>query len=248
MRGLSVIGISKSGKTTTIENIIGELKRRNYSVGSIKEIHFHAFKMDIEGTNTDRHRKAGATLVTARGDHETDILFQEKLPLNEIFKFYNHDFVIMEGVRDTSAPKIIAAQDIEGIESRLDESVIAISGVISNEIKEYKGIPVINSLTNLKELVDLIEEKTFKLLPDVNDECCKACGYTCSELGVAIINGEASRDDCVLSSPAVILKINGNDIPMVPFVQSILKNTVEAIVGELDGYVDNGEIEVCIRR
>lgn len=51
-----------------------------------------------------------------------------------------------------------------------------------------------------------------------------------------------------LSSPAVILKINGNDIPMVPFVQSILKNTVEAIVGELDGYVDNGEIEVCIRR
>ena len=40
MKVFSVIGISKSGKTTTIENIIKELRKRNYSVGSVKEIHF----------------------------------------------------------------------------------------------------------------------------------------------------------------------------------------------------------------
>jgi molybdopterin-guanine dinucleotide biosynthesis protein B len=32
MKVFSVIGLSKSGKTTTIENIIKELRRRNYTV------------------------------------------------------------------------------------------------------------------------------------------------------------------------------------------------------------------------
>ncbi|HCS10941.1 MAG TPA: molybdopterin-guanine dinucleotide biosynthesis protein, partial [Clostridiales bacterium] len=54
MKVFSVIGITKSGKTTTIENIIKELRKRNYTVGSVKEIHFEEFKMDVEGTNTHR--------------------------------------------------------------------------------------------------------------------------------------------------------------------------------------------------
>ena len=36
---------------------------------------------------------AGSQLVTARGMYETDILFQEKLDMDEILKFYNHDYV-----------------------------------------------------------------------------------------------------------------------------------------------------------
>ncbi|MFA7550797.1 MAG: molybdopterin-guanine dinucleotide biosynthesis protein MobB, partial [Sedimentibacter sp.] len=60
MKVFSVIGITKSGKTTTIENIIKELLKRNYTVGSVKEIHFEQFKMDPEGTNTFRHKTAGS--------------------------------------------------------------------------------------------------------------------------------------------------------------------------------------------
>ncbi|MEG0019166.1 MAG: molybdopterin-guanine dinucleotide biosynthesis protein MobB, partial [Oscillospiraceae bacterium] len=68
MRIFTVRGITKSGKTTTIEKVISELKKRGYSVGSVKEIHYKQFKIDPEGTNTDRHKKAGSELVTARGD------------------------------------------------------------------------------------------------------------------------------------------------------------------------------------
>ncbi len=75
MKAFSVIGISKTGKTTSIEKIIKGLKKRNYSVASIKEIHFDSFAMDAPGTNTDRHRKAGSEIVTARGLNETDIMF-----------------------------------------------------------------------------------------------------------------------------------------------------------------------------
>jgi molybdopterin-guanine dinucleotide biosynthesis protein B len=61
MKVFSVIGLSKSGKTTTIENIIKELRRRNYTVGSVKEIHFEKFKMDIEGTFTPAFFKTPST-------------------------------------------------------------------------------------------------------------------------------------------------------------------------------------------
>lgn len=162
MKIISVIGITLSGKTTTIENIIKELRKRKYTVGSVKEIHFESFTMEIEGSNTDRHRKAGAELVTARGMYETDILFPEKLNINKILGFYSQDFVILEGVSDTIAPKIIAAHDVEGIEDRLDDSVFAISGKISVDLREYKGLPVINSMTSIEQLVDLIEEKAIE--------------------------------------------------------------------------------------
>ena len=59
MKVFSVFGITKSGKTTTIENIIAELRKRRYSVGSVKEIHFEIFAIDTEGTNADRHKKDG---------------------------------------------------------------------------------------------------------------------------------------------------------------------------------------------
>jgi molybdopterin-guanine dinucleotide biosynthesis protein B len=248
MKVLSVVGISKSGKTTTIENIIRELTRRGRSVGTIKEIHFHEFKMDMDGTNTDRHKQAGATLVTARGDKETDILFQEKLPVNEILRFYNQDYVIMEGVRDGSTAKIVTAHDIEGIESRLDGTVIAISGRIASKIREYKGVPVINSMTDIEALVDLIEKRSFRPLPDVSDECCRACGFTCCELGARIAQGLSHRGDCVLDRQEVVLRIDGTEIPMVPFVQRIIKNTIIGISSELNGYSDNGDIEICVRR
>ena len=248
MKVLSVIGISQSGKTTTIENIIRELTRRGRTVGTIKEIHFHDFKMDMDGTNTHRHRQAGAALVTARGDNETDVMFQEKLTVNDILKFYNHDYVVMEGVRDSSSAKIVTAHDVEGIESRLDGTVIAISGRIAAELKEYKEIPVINSMTHVKELVDLIEMKSFSPLPDVNDECCRACGFTCYELGAIIAQGLSHRDDCVLDRQEVVLRIDGTEIPMVPFVQRIIKNTIIGLSIELNGYSDNGDIEICVKR
>lgn len=246
MRVFSVFGITKSGKTTTIENIIKALCKRNYRVGSVKEIHFEAFEIDVAGTNTDRHKKAGSQLVTARGEYETDILYQSKLSMDEILKAYDHDFVVLEGVRDINAPKIITAHNVAEIEERLDDSVFAISGMISNEIQEYKGIPVINATTDIEELVDLIEEKVFERLPEFPEECCSACGSSCVELCHAIIKGEASREACIIHSSRTCLSINGQNIHMVPFVEKILYNAVLGVVGELEGYKKGSKIEIKI--
>lgn len=247
MKVFSVVGFTGSGKTKTVENIIKELKRRRYTVGTIKEIYCEDFTMDQVGTDTYRHIKAGSQVVTGRGFYETNIIFKEKLDIDKILKNYDQDFVILEGIEDTNIPKIITAYDKEGVLEKKDQLSFLVSGRISNEIDEYEGLPVINSMKEIEKLVDLIEEKVYKRLPDFPEECCKKCGYSCRELGGRILKGLSNREDCVLTNSRVKLKIDGKEIDMVPFVQDILSNSIEAVVKELDGYEKGKKIEVEIR-
>lgn len=248
MNIFTVRGITQSGKTTTIEEIIKELCRRGYSVGSIKEIHFEEFAIDTEGSNTHRHKLAGSRLVAARGYHETDIFYPQKLPIEKLIGLYEdaYDYLVMEGVSDAHVPTILTAHSTEELDQRQNEWVFAVSGRIAAEKTDYKGIPCIDATANIQSLVDLIEEKTYPRLPDFPAECCSACGYGCHGLGVAIMEGKASRTDCVLSQATVQLLVDGKAIPMVPFVQGVLKNVVLGVVSELRGCPSGKSIEVQI--
>ena len=59
---ISVVGKSKSGKTTMIEKLIPELKKRGYKIGVIKHA-AHGFQMDQKGKDSRRHKEAGADAV-----------------------------------------------------------------------------------------------------------------------------------------------------------------------------------------
>ena len=217
MKVVSVIGNTKTGKTTTIENIIRELKRRDYSVGTITEINFHGLKMDVEGTNTDKHRKAGAGTVTARGVDQTHVMYDRKLNISTLVSMYDEDFLIMEGVQDVSVPKIVTAEDEAGIELKLDQTCFAIAGRISGSIRSYKGLPVIDGTRDIERLVSLIEEKSA----DSNFET---------------------------DSVAVEVKIGGKDLDVSPLLQKVLAERIHGILQELDGYMESGQVELCIRR
>ncbi|MEG2198820.1 MAG: molybdopterin-guanine dinucleotide biosynthesis protein B [Anaerovorax sp.] len=159
MKVFELHGVSGSGKTTSAEQIIKELVKRGYSVGTIKNIHFDGFAMDREGTNTYRHAMAGAQLVSARGNEETDILFKRQLGMAELLTYYTQDFVISEGHSELPLPKIIAAHQISEIEERLTPLTFAVTGKLSETLKEYKGLPVINAVKEVERLVDLIENQ-----------------------------------------------------------------------------------------
>jgi molybdopterin-guanine dinucleotide biosynthesis adapter protein len=246
MKAFSVIGISKTGKTTTIENIIAELKKRKYSVGSIKEIHFDGFAIDSPGTNTYRHRKAGSEIVTARGYHETDIMFSSKLQIEDILRFYDKDYVVMEGVTDYNIPKIACAGSEKDLEKILDRSVFAVSGKISSKLDSFRSIPAIDPIVNASKLADLIEEKVFEILPDFPADCCGACGFDCRELCCRILEGRSRRDDCIISESNIKLIVDDTEIAMVPFVQDILRGTLLGLIKNLKGYRKGKTIKIVI--
>lgn len=250
MKVIAVNGITKSGKTTVCEALISALTARGYSVGSVKEIHFEQFKIDPDqSTNTNRHKAAGSQLVTARGMYETDILYQSMLPIEQILAHYEQDFVILEGVSDCNCPRIITAHNQAEVEERIDCRAVAVAGVISNSgAKEICGLPVFNPLTEAEALADFAEKVAFTPLPDFDPDCCSKCGYTCRELTGRIIAGQAKRRDCVLIEQETELYINGKYIQMVPFVQDVLGKAIRAIAGTLDGYLDNSEVVVKIKK
>jgi len=247
MRVLTVVGITRSGKTTTIERIIEELKRRRYSVGSVKDIHYEGFAIDTEGTNTDRHYRAGSDLVTALGLYETDLLFKSRLEMAEILQFYDHDWVVLEGVQDYPVPRIVTAHDVEGIEEKLDDATFAISGRVADRMSSYCDLPVIDATREVERLVDLIEEKVFPPLPNLAEECCGACGASCAEMTAMILRGERSPSDCAVRvADDVKLHVDGRRIDMVPFVQRILRNAVLGVAGELEGFRPGARLDLRI--
>lgn len=246
MKVFTVLGLSKSGKTTTIERLIAELKNRGYSVGTVKDIHFEAFEMDTEGKNTWRHRQAGADTVTARGLKETDILYKGKLPIYEILAHYKEDFVILEGVRDAVAPQLATCAEDEFPE--ISPLTIAVTGRFANNHSgNYEGLPVINSQTHTAALADIIEKKVPELLYDMDEECCALCGSNCRDFLAKVLKGEKDILECVLKKPKVALTVDGIKVPIVPFVERILRNAVVGVVSELKGYKKDTPINIEIK-
>lgn len=58
-RVIGITGWKNSGKTTLTERLVAEFVARGLKVSTIKHAH-HAFDIDQEGTDSFRHREAGA--------------------------------------------------------------------------------------------------------------------------------------------------------------------------------------------
>lgn len=111
---ISIVGKTNSGKTTLIEKIVTELKKRGYRVGVIKH-DVHKFEFDHEGKDTWRINRAGAdTVVIASGkkmgmvkklEHERNI---DEI-VGELMQ--DMDIVITEGYKKQDKPKIEVTAD-----------------------------------------------------------------------------------------------------------------------------------------
>lgn len=162
MRVIMVKGFSKTGKTTTVTALVKELRKRGYTVGTVKDIHYDGFAMDQPGTDTWKHADAGATRVTALGSAETDILFSRRMAIDAVLKYYKEDFVILEGDSGADCPAILTGRIPEDLEKRMTDRVIAISGIISGELESWNGLPVIDCTKEVEKMADLIEKVTAK--------------------------------------------------------------------------------------
>ena len=169
MQGLlkivAVVGGKHSGKSTVIEHLIAELKSRTYHVATIKEM-VRTPTLDTPTTETDRYTRAGAEVIVAVPREETVVFVKKRLTLKDILPHLTGiDYTILEGFEhEPNLPKIIAAKTADEAREYFDSYAIAISGLImesETEKKKAKAIqlPMLKSLTQTKELADLVEQK-----------------------------------------------------------------------------------------
>lgn len=176
MRVFAVSGFAKTGKTTTIAAMIGELVRRGYQVGTVKDSRCPGLTLEQAGTDTAIHRAAGAAQVALRTLSETNLMFPERLPLQEILSHYQQDIIILEGFSQYEIPKIVTGILPFDVKAKQTASTFAVSGVISNELQMCQGLPVINALTQVETLCDLVLAKVEDRLPACYKELLTAVG------------------------------------------------------------------------
>jgi molybdopterin-guanine dinucleotide biosynthesis protein B len=147
---ISVVGTSKTGKTTLIEKLIPELKKRGYRIGTIKHTH-HDFDMDKKGKDSWRHKAAGAdTVIVASREKIVMIKDENSAGLELLGKYFDDvDLVITEGFKK----EIYRSHKNNLPLCQNDKTVIAL--VTDTDIRV--NVPVFG-LEEIKSLADLIEK------------------------------------------------------------------------------------------
>jgi len=168
---IAAIGISGSGKTTTLEYLISHLTSEGYRVGAIKHIHREGFTIDKEGTNTWRFSKAGAKITVAISPEEIAIIEKTNASLDDLDKVVKLleseklDIIFIEGFHSfiSKRPeilKIITAKNPEDLEKTLKESVptiLAITGLIAKNKPQTNKIPYINLPDEGAKLLEIVK-------------------------------------------------------------------------------------------
>jgi len=153
---ICIVGRSKSGRTTLIEKLIRELKRRGYRVGTVKH-HSHAgFEVDKPGKDTWRHAQAGSDhVVIAAPDKIASIRQVDEEPgLDEIVATMTDvDVILTEGYLRSGRLRIEIVRAARSTEPLCapDELLALVTDVPLNY-----GVPTFG-LDDAAGLVDLIE-------------------------------------------------------------------------------------------
>jgi len=152
---VSIIGNSKSGKTTLIEKLVRELKSRGYKIATIK----HAQDITFDDTNRDswRHIQAGseATAVVSPDKMVLTKLVDSDITLDEIVSLFGeeYDIIITEGFKQGNAPKIEVHRRETGPPLTDIKKLIAIATdePLETTTRQF-------DLNDIKGIADLLEE------------------------------------------------------------------------------------------
>ena len=145
MKIIGVIGWKNSGKTYYVHEIIKILRKKGYSVASIKHAH-HEFDVDKPKTDSFLHRKAGSQQVIISSSKRwvkiTELENSTEKNLTELIQqLSTTDIVIVEGFKNDNHPKIeiIKEKSKNYLFNQISNVVALISDIeVDSNIRKFK--------------------------------------------------------------------------------------------------------------
>ena len=158
---LSIIGKSKSGKTTLIEKLIPYLKEHGYKVGTIKHHAHPGFEIDFPGKDTWRHAQAGSehVIIVAPDKIASIKNLVNPLSIDEIAELMTGvDIILTDGFKSAGKPAIEVVRAETGLDMIGDgEQVLA----IATDTPLPLSIPQID-INDIPALFSVIETHFFR--------------------------------------------------------------------------------------
>ena len=103
---LAVSGVKNSGKTTLIAGLLPRLRAFGWKVATIKH-DGHDFEPDVPGTDTYRHRQAGAYGTAIFSGTRLMVIKEAAVTERELFAaFPEADLILLEGLKHSPYPMI----------------------------------------------------------------------------------------------------------------------------------------------
>ncbi len=104
---MGIIGHKNAGKTTLAVALVSELTRRGLSVSTLKRTH-HAVDLETPGSDTHRHRMAGARQVLLATDRRLTLMEEMADPTlgHLLTRLAPCDVVLAEGWKHGTHPRI----------------------------------------------------------------------------------------------------------------------------------------------
>lgn len=163
---IAIIGYSGAGKTTVIEKLVAELKRRGYRVGTVKHTH-HQPEFDKIGKDSWRHFDAGA---------DTSMIYSEALlgmfkryppapaesspDLQSLAPYFaDVDVVVAEGFKTGDCPKIEVYREMDG-KAPLCQSLGSVVAVVTDAVIDAAVKRL--GFDQVAELADVIEKTVLR--------------------------------------------------------------------------------------
>lgn len=174
---LGFAAYSGTGKTTLLEALLPKLTAKGLRIGVFKHAH-HDFDIDQPGKDSHRLRKAGATqmLIASRNRHALMTETPEKeanfFKLLEQFDLDNLDFILVEGCKNLSFPKIELHREVIGKPwlHPHDDNIFAVasdSDIIESELQHVD----INDLDAICALIENFIQGTSTTKPATTTSC-----------------------------------------------------------------------------
>jgi molybdopterin-guanine dinucleotide biosynthesis protein B len=157
---VSVIGNSKSGKTTLIEKLVQGLKSRGYRVATIKHTP-QGVDFDEAGKDSWRHIQAGSE-ATAVSSPDKIVMVKpvaQDANLDEVAYLLGEDYdiILAEGFKQGNAPKIEVHRRDAG---PLLRDIKKLIGIVTDEPLETKAR--LFSMDSVNDIADLLEKGFIK--------------------------------------------------------------------------------------
>lgn len=161
MKKIHIVGRKNNGKTTLVVDIVEELVRQNYRVGTIKHTP-HTHELDLPGKDSHRHRTAGANPAAIIAKDMTAVFMptvEDQNHYEKLSGFYSGcDIVIVEGDIETGDKKVEVWRKDTGsvpiFSEREDILAVITDDEVQADIPVWKRSDVPKLVKNLLELMN----------------------------------------------------------------------------------------------
>lgn len=158
-RIIGIAGWKNSGKTTLTERLVAELVGRGWRISTVKRAH-HDADVDHEGTDSFRHRRAGASEVLLTTGKRWALMHErrgeDEPPLEALLaRLSPCDLVVVEGFKTGDHPKIEVRRTEAGDHTPLPASANVVAIAADHAVADA-GVPVF-SLDAVPAIADFVE-------------------------------------------------------------------------------------------